>query len=142
ALSPAINDPTTGVISIDQLHRLLRSVGKRHLRTDRLVNDAGQLRAIVRTPNWEDFLHLSFREIRSCGSNSLQIVRRLRGMIENLLDTLPAHRHPALLQELELLDRDIDRHFPYPEDAALAHIADSQGLGGHSSKSNSYSKRI
>ena len=30
ALSPAINDPTTAVLAIDQLHRLLRSVGKRH----------------------------------------------------------------------------------------------------------------
>ena len=29
ALSPAINDPTTAVLAIDQLHRLLRLVGKR-----------------------------------------------------------------------------------------------------------------
>ncbi len=32
ALSPAINDPTTAVLAIDQLHRLLRSVGRRNLR--------------------------------------------------------------------------------------------------------------
>ncbi|MGC1347712.1 MAG: DUF2254 family protein, partial [Methyloceanibacter sp.] len=31
ALSKAINDPTTAVLAIDQLHRLLRNVGKRHL---------------------------------------------------------------------------------------------------------------
>ena len=31
ALSPAINDPTTGVLAIDQVHRLLREVGKREL---------------------------------------------------------------------------------------------------------------
>lgn len=47
ALSPAINDPTTAVLAIDQLHRLLRSVGKRHLRTDEIV-EAGQLRLILR----------------------------------------------------------------------------------------------
>src|SRR3954469_16481906 len=29
ALSPAVNDPTTAVLAIDQLHRLLRSVGTR-----------------------------------------------------------------------------------------------------------------
>ena len=29
ALSPAINDPTTAVIAIDQLHRLLRKAGNR-----------------------------------------------------------------------------------------------------------------
>ena len=134
ALSPAINDPTTAVLAIDQLHRLLRTVGKRHLRTDEILNKFGQLRVVFRTPNWEDFVHLAFSEIRACGSNNLQIVRRLRAMIENLVQTLPAHRHTALLGELDLLDREIARHFIYPEDLALAHIADAQGLGGHSGK--------
>lgn len=134
ALSPAINDPTTAVLGIDQLHRMLRMLGKRHLRTDEILDNSGQLRLIFRTPNWEDFVHLAFSEIRACGSNNLQIVRRLRAMIENLLQTLPAHRHPALQQELSLLDREIARNFTYPEELALAHIADSQGLGGHSGK--------
>jgi uncharacterized membrane protein len=134
ALSPAINDPTTGVLAIDQLHRMLRMVGRRHLRTDEILNESGQLRVVFRTPNWEDFVHLAFSEIRACGSNNLQIVRRLRAMIENLVQTLPTHRHPALLQELGLLDREIERNFTYPEDLALAQIADAQGLGGHSGK--------
>lgn len=134
ALSPAINDPTTAVLAIDQLHRLLRTVGKRHLRTDEILNKFGQLRVVFRTPNWEDFVHLAFSEIRACGSTNLQIVRRLRAMIENLVQTLPAHRHAALLGELDLLDREIARNFIYPEDLALAHIADPQGLGGHSGK--------
>lgn len=131
-LSPAINDPTTGVLAIDQLHRMLRTVGKRQLRTDEISDKSGQLRVIFRTPNWEDFVHLAFSEIRSCGSSNLQIVRRLRAMIENLVQTLPALRHPALQQELSLLDREIERNFTYPEDFALAHIADAQGLGGRS----------
>jgi uncharacterized membrane protein len=134
ALSPAINDPTTGVLAIDQLHRMLRMVGKRRLRTDEISGQSGQLRVIFRTPNWEDFVHLSFSEIRSCGSNNLQIVRRLRAMIENLVQTLPEHRHAALLQQLSLLDREIERTFPYREDLALAQTADAQGLGGHSGK--------
>jgi len=134
ALSPAINDPTTGVLAIDQLHRMLRTVGKRHLRTDETVDKSGKLRLIFRTPDWEDFVHLAFSEIRTCGSNNLQIVRRLRAMIENLVQTLPVHRHPALQQELSLLDREIKKNFAYPEELALARIADSQGLGGHSGK--------
>jgi uncharacterized membrane protein len=134
ALSPAVNDPTTAVLAIDQLHRMLRKVGNHHLRTDALSDKSGQLRVVFRTPNWEDFVHLAFSEIRACGSNNLQIVRRLRAMIENLVQTLPAHRHTALLGELDLLDREIARNFIYPEDLALAHIADAQGLGGHSGK--------
>jgi uncharacterized membrane protein len=134
ALSSAINDPTTAVLAIDQLHRMLRSVGKRHLRTDELLNASGQLRAIFRTPNWDDFVHLAFSELRACGANNLQIIRRLRAMIENLEETLPSHRQDELRRELSLLDREAKRIFCYPEDLALAGIADSQGLGGHSSK--------
>jgi uncharacterized membrane protein len=134
ALSAAINDPTTAVLAIDQLHRMLRTVGKRHLLTDEIFDGAKQLRVICRTPNWEDFVHLAFSEIRAYGSSNLQIVRRLRAMIDNLMLTLPEHRHPALRQQLSLLDREIARHFLYPEELALARLADSQGLGGHSGK--------
>lgn len=132
ALSPSINDPTTAVLAIDQLHRLLRSVGNRHLRTDELRGETGQLRVIFRTPNWDDFVILAFSEIRACGSNNLQIVRRLRAMIENLIQTLAVRRHAALLQQLALLDREIERNFRYPEELALARTADAQGLGGRS----------
>jgi uncharacterized membrane protein len=112
---------------------LLRAVGRRNLRTDEILDKSGQLRVIVRTPNWEDFVSLAFSEIRQCGSNNLQIVRRLRAMIENLVQTLPAHRQKALQQELSLLDREIEKHFSYQEELVLARVADSQGLGGHSS---------
>ena len=56
ALSPAINDPTTAVLAIDQIQRLLRVVGRRHLHDDGIRDAAGQVRVILRTPNWEDFV--------------------------------------------------------------------------------------
>ena len=141
ALSPAINDPTTAVLAIDQLHRMLRSVGRRSLRTDEILDGTGQLRVIFRTPNWEDFVHLAFSEIRAYGGNNLQIMRRMRAMIENLGQTLPSHRQDELRQQLSLLDRDAKRLFLYPEELALAAIPDSQGLGGHSSPAGGTDKR-
>jgi len=111
---------------------MLRLVGTRHLRTDELLDRAGRLRVIFRTPNWEDFVHLVFSEVRASGANNLQVVRRLRAMIENLMQTLPRHRLENLELELDLLDRVVEKAFQYPEELALAHIADSQGLGGHS----------
>jgi len=132
ALSPAINDPTTAVIAIDQLHRLLRKAGNRNLRTDELPGKSGELRVILRTPNWEDFVHLAFTEIRLYGAQNIQVARRLRAMTENLIETLPTHRHAALQQELALLDRDVEKNFIFPEDRALARVGDSQGLGGAS----------
>ena len=130
ALSPAINDPTTAVLAIDQLHRLLRRVGLRQLRGEEICDAAGELRLIFRTPNWEDFVHLTCTEIRHCGAGSVQIMRRMRSMLENLMQTLPPHRHAELRQQLELLDRTIEGHYTFPEDLALARIPDSQGLGG------------
>ncbi len=130
ALSPAINDPTTAVLAIDQLHPLLRQVGKRQLSDETITDESGRLRVIFRTPNWEDFVNLAFSEIRRCGANNFQVARRLRAMIENLMRTLPEHRHPALQQQLTLLDQEIDRQYSLPEDLALARGSDSQGLGG------------
>ena len=130
ALSPAINDPTTAVLAIDQLHRLLRLVGLRHASCEEFFDAAGALRLIFRTPNWDDFVHLACTEIRHCGAGSVQVMRRMRSMLENLIQTLPQHRHADLRQQLDLLDRTIEGHYPFPEDQALARIPDPQGLGG------------
>jgi uncharacterized membrane protein len=130
ALSAAINDPTTAVLAIDQLHRLLRSTGRRNLRTDTIPSSAGTPRVIVRTPNWDDFVHLAFAEIRFYGAANVQIARRLRAMIVNLASTLPTARHAALHLELRLLDQMLEKLYPLPEDLALARIPDPQGLGG------------
>jgi len=132
ALSAAINDPTTAVLAIDQLQRLLRAVGLRQLHNDEVRDADGQLRVISRTPNWEDFVNLTFIEIRLYGAGNFQISRRLRSMIESLMDALPATRHPALKHELDLLDRALANLHPFPEDLAAARVSDPQGLGGRS----------
>ena len=131
-LSPAINDPTTAVLAIDQLHRLLRVVGLRDLRANEISDSAGEVRVIARTPNWKDFVHIAFREIRLFGAGNLQIARRLSEMVENLTFTLPAHRHDALRTELGLLDRALQKEYPFAEDLALARTPDRQGIGGTS----------
>jgi uncharacterized membrane protein len=130
ALSAAINDPTTAVLAIDQLHRLLRQVGLRHLHDDVLSDQQGTPRLIFPTPNWEDFVKLAISEIRLYGAANFQVARRLRAMIQNLVDSLPEHRRPALAMELDLLDRTVEQLHQLPEDLALARQPDSQGLGG------------
>jgi uncharacterized membrane protein len=130
ALSPAINDPTTAVLAIDQIHRLLRLVGRRHLHDEGIRDAAGRVRLILRTPNWEDFVHIACTEIRACGAGSIQIPRRQRAMLENLIRTLPEHRQPALREQLDLLDRMLPDYYSLPEDLALARVPDSQGIGG------------
>ena len=130
ALSPAINDPTTAVLAIDQLHRLLHLVGARHLHDDLVHDLEGVPRLIFRTPNWEDFVTLTFREIRLYGAGNSQVARRLRAMINNLQEILPASRQPALQGELDLLNWVLEGLYPFAEDLALARQPDLQGLGG------------
>ncbi|MEX2297344.1 MAG: hypothetical protein WD715_08020 [Dongiaceae bacterium] len=77
-------------------------------------------------------MQLAYSEIRQYGAGNFQIARRLRAMTENLIQTLPESRHASLRRELGLLDRAIEMLYPFPEDAALARIPDSQGLGGAS----------
>jgi uncharacterized membrane protein len=129
ALSRAINDPTTAVLAIDQLHRLLRAVGLRHLHDDVIKDEVGKVRVVFRTPNWEDFVQLACREIRLYGAENCQVARRLRAMLDNLLMTLPEARHAALALELDLLDRTLEKLALLPEDLMLAREANLQGLG-------------
>jgi len=130
ALSAAINDPTTAVLAIDQLHRLLRRAGRRNLRAASILDPASKLCVILHTPDWNDFVNLAFVEIRFYGASNMQIARRLRAMIVNLANTLPAVRHAALRQEFDLLDCMLEELYVRPKDLALARIPDAQGLGG------------
>lgn len=130
ALSPAINDPTTAVLAIDQLHHLLRDVGRRYLADGREKDRAGAVRLVYRTPDWEDFVHLSLTEIRHYGHDSIQVRRRLRSMLENLIATLPDLRAPILHRQLSLLTSSSRRSFPDSDDQELAEGSDPQGIGG------------
>src|SRR5262249_14725799 len=44
ALSPAINDPTTAVLALDQIHHLLHNVGGRCLDDERVRDATGRVR--------------------------------------------------------------------------------------------------
>jgi uncharacterized membrane protein len=130
ALSPAINDPTTGVLALDQLHRLLVEVARRELDTGRIADGKGELRLAFRTPDWDDFLSLSVTEIRQFGRESIQIVRRMRALLESLARVVPPHRLASIRAELALLDRGVKEDFRDPEDQVRATSADSLGVGG------------
>jgi uncharacterized membrane protein len=134
-LSPAINDPTTAVLAIDQIHHLLAAVGGRQLDDGRVCDAQGCIRLVYRTPDWEDFVYLAVTEIRQFGGQSVQVARRLRALLEDLIRRLPECRAPLLRAELNLLRRSTQRFFPEPEDVALAGVSDFQGVGGHEAHS-------
>ena len=83
-----------------------------------------------RTPNWEDYVELAVTEVRQFGGTSIQIARRLRAMLEDLILTLPEQRAAVLKMELSLLQRSAMRCFIEAEDVEIAGISDFQGMGG------------
>lgn len=96
-----------------------------------MCDSAGRLRLVYRTPDWEDFVRLAVTEIRHFGGESIQVARRLRAMLENLIQVLPEARVTLLRQELTLLHRSAERFFAEPEDRAMAEVSDFQGVGGN-----------
>jgi uncharacterized membrane protein len=130
ALSPAINDPTTAVQTIDQLEDLLRRLGVAELDAGYAVDESGALRLVFPTPTWEDYLSLAFDEIRHFGSNSVQVMRRMKSALVGLADALPRQERAETVRNyLEHLDRVIGASPFDVEDKRMARQEDRQGIG-------------
>ena len=129
ALSPAVNDPTTAVQAVDRIHDLLRQLADRPFPPGSLGDREGHVRLTFPTATWEGYVELGVQEIRQYGSGSLQVARRLRAMLEDLLTVAPEPRRAALRTQLAELDAAVRRGFRDPADQALAREADEQGIG-------------
>jgi uncharacterized membrane protein len=129
ALSPAVNDPTTAVQALHRVHDLLRRIATRPQPTGVATDTGGMPRLIVPVPDWDDYVRLSCTEIRQYGGSSVQVARRMRTMLEDLLTVASPEQVPALEHELTLLDRAIDTGVTDPDVRALARGEGYQGIG-------------
>jgi uncharacterized membrane protein len=129
ALSPAINDPTTGALVLDQIQHLLDLLSRKQVETGVVRDSSGQVRLLYRTPSWQDYVTLAVTEIRVYGATNPQVTRRLQAMLQDLLQVVPPERTSVLHKEMALLERTIDRAFADPEDRVLAGASDRQGFG-------------
>jgi uncharacterized membrane protein len=130
ALSPAVNDPTTAVQALDQIEDLLRRLGRRQLDAGYARDAAGTIRVTFPVPTWEDYLHLSFDEIRQYGASSVQVVRRLRAALGGLADSITVpERRDAVRGYLDHLNLGVGRSAFDDLDQAAALQEDRQGLG-------------
>jgi uncharacterized membrane protein len=131
ALSPAVNDPTTGVQLLDYVERLLRLLGEREL-ADRyeLRDGSGRPRVSFAARTWDDFLALGITEIREYGSTSTQVTRRLRALLEGLMQSVHPTNREAVGDQLARLDASLEDDVPNRARRDYASRADRQGLGG------------
>ena len=129
ALSPAVNDPTTAVQALDQLEDLLLRLGRRKLAAGRARDSSGSVRLVFPVPSWEDFLVLALDEIRFYGASSIQVMRRMRALLQDLMEQVSPERREALQRYLERVDKGIRRAFEDGDDRKDALEGDRQGIG-------------
>jgi uncharacterized membrane protein len=131
ALSSAINDPTSAVQVLDYLGETLQMLGARPQGawTEGRHADGRRL-LLIRTPSWADYLALAVTEIREYGAGSVQVLRRLRALLEELAASVVPHHVAAVEAELARLDATVAAGFAGSNDFDRASTADRQGLGG------------
>lgn len=123
ALSPGINDPSTAVLVLDELHDLLRRLIRRRFPASVRLDDAGAVRLILPRPDWSDYLDLALDEIRLYGAGSLQVARRMTRLLDDLLAVAPPDRIATVRQHRAVLDGAIERAFSADHDRSRARQA-------------------
>jgi uncharacterized membrane protein len=128
ALSPAVNDPTTGVQAIDRISDLLGVTGNRLDPTGLRVDSGGTVRVKRKLRNFDGLLVLSLTEIIRYGADAPQVVRRLRAVLDELEASLPAERQASIAGQRSLLEAAVSAALPAPF-MPVAWKPDRQGLG-------------
>ena len=129
ALSPGVNDPTTAVQALDELHDLLRRGSAwTFLASVRLADDGSILLRLPR-PGWDDYVALALDEIRGYGAGSIQVARRLRHLLLDLRDVAPPFRQEPIDRQLHLLDAALAGEYEFREDRRAAAQPSASGQG-------------
>ncbi|MGE0227224.1 MAG: DUF2254 domain-containing protein [Dehalococcoidia bacterium] len=104
ALSPGVNEPTTATQVLDQLHGLLLELSEREIPPSVRADEHGRSFLELPRPGWDAYVALSLDEIRVDGRDSVQVRRRLRVLIEDLIERAPESRLPSLRRQWRQLD--------------------------------------
>lgn len=129
ALSPGINDPTTALQALDQVHDLLRRLAVQRIPSAFRIDDHGDIVLHLPRPGWADYVALAIDEIRQYGDGSIQIARRLRHLLLDVRSVAPPSRQAPLDRQLRLLDEGIARSFSTADDRIAAGRPSASGQG-------------
>ena len=130
ALSPAVNDPTSGVEGLDALEAMLLRLGRRPLQSSAIEDDDGEVRLLLPSPDWGELVDLALTEIRWYGADAPQVARRMMALLDRLTESLPPEHHAALLRQRRALEVSLARIYHDPQELAFVGTADGIGIGG------------
>jgi len=129
-LSPAVNDPTTAVQSLDRIETLLVELHRRLPSGGLVLEPDGTPRGSFPVPTWREYFDLALIEIRHYGAGSAQVARRLRALYAHLLDVVDESERGRVELEQRLLDEQLAARFPDPAEREILGRSDRLGLGG------------
>ena len=117
ALSPAINDPYTGIQALHHLSVLLCMLARRRL-GDRLYHDEqGTLRVAVPLPQFGDYLRLGTAQIRRSGAKEPAVTRSLIQLFKDVGGSAVGDdRRRACARHIWLVLEDAKRETAQPAD--------------------------
>ena len=105
ALSPGVNDPTTAVQVVDELHDVLRRIAVQPDPYPLTVDQDGVVRVLASEWGFGDYLDLAVDEIAHWGSSSLQIGPRVDQMLSEIAAAAPHRRTLVEAKQAEVLQR-------------------------------------
>lgn len=104
ALSPGVNDPTTAVQVLDQLHDLLRQLAGLSLPARRVVHRDGRVVVTAPATGFGDFLDLAVDEIHQWGGDDPRVRARLRGLLQDVHAAARPEHRPLIVRKLASWD--------------------------------------
>lgn len=111
ALSPGINDPTTAILVVNEIHRLLRTLVTREMPSPYVCDPDGTVRVVDQPQAIEGLIAFGVREIGHYSAGTQRVEARLTTMLTDLQEcALPRYRAiiETLLDELRHRSHDDD----------------------------------
>lgn len=109
ALSPGINDPSTSLLCINELHRVLRRLVQRESPSPYIADDEGEVRIVHQPQSIESHIDLAVDEINHYGKDTLQVPDRLRAMLTDLQGVAAQRYVPAIRRARETVDGPLEQ---------------------------------
>jgi len=128
-----VNDPTTAVQVLDYLEESLRMVGSAEPPGAAAPTAALTTGVVMPVRTWPNVIALGITEIREYGATSIQVMRRLRALLDELGELVLPENRAAVDDEMRRLDATVQATYASSVDLDRAGSPDHQGMGGPAS---------
>jgi uncharacterized membrane protein len=130
ALSPAVNDPYTGIQAVHHLSVLLCLLAGRRLGDRLYADEQGTLRVAVPLPTFADYLRLGTAQIRRYGAKEPAVTRSLIQLFKDVgASALSEDRRCVCARHIWLVLEDAKRETAQPADVEMVLADGASALG-------------